>query len=227
MKMNFVMIYNKINKGIKMLTKSLFITFEGIDGTGKSTQLKLTSDFLKENEIDHIVTREPGGTKISEKIRNIILDNENKEMSICTELLLYLAARAQHVKEVIMPAIENNKIILCDRFHFSTFAYQSFARGLNLKILENLNDFSTNFLKPDLIFILDMSLQTAKQRLLMTNKSKDRLENENEDFFNKAKDGFLKLAEKDLNKSIFILNAEENEQQISNKIQKIILDHLN
>jgi dTMP kinase len=201
------------------------ITFEGIDGCGKSLQLKLTSEWLTNKEIEHITTREPGGTKIGEQIRNILLDANNKEMKFPTEILLYLAARAQHIDEIIFPALRNNKIVLCDRFQDSTFAYQSFGRSMDLETLRMLNAFATANYKPNVTFLFDISLETSYSRLKKTGKQPDRLEGENKDFFEKIRKGFLELAAQNPQR-VTIIDAEQSIEEIQKKVQKEITDRL-
>jgi len=170
----------------------LFITFEGIDGCGKSTQIKLLHKNLTCQGYPVILTREPGGTPISEKIRNLILGRENSEMSTKCELLLYLAARAQHVDEKICPAMLNGKIVLSDRFEEATFTYQGYGRDIGLDVIQPLNNYATGGLTPDLTFILDISPEVSKKRFLASGKIRDRLELNNTDFFERIRLGYKK-----------------------------------
>jgi dTMP kinase len=171
---------------------SLFITFEGIDGCGKSTQIKLLHKNLINAGYLAIMTREPGGTPISEKIRNIILGVENAEMSSRCELLLYLAARAQHVEEKIIPAMYQGKIVLSDRFEETTFAYQGCGRNLGIETIACINAYATQSLMPNLTFVLDISVEESEKRFLASGKSRDRLELNDKDFFNRIRNGYLK-----------------------------------
>ncbi|MBO8433846.1 MAG: dTMP kinase, partial [Tyzzerella sp.] len=136
--------------------KGLFITIEGTDGAGKSTQIELLKKYLEDRGKDVLVTREPGGTPISEKIRDIILDRENSEMSSITEALLYASSRAQHVSEKIKPALAEGKIVICDRFVDSSIAYQSVARGLSTKLIEDINKYAVDGLTPDITLYLSL-----------------------------------------------------------------------
>jgi dTMP kinase len=171
---------------------SLFITFEGIDGCGKSTQIKLLHKNLINAGYLAIMTREPGGTPISEKIRNIILGVENAEMSSRCELLLYLAARAQHVEEKIIPAMYQGKIVLSDRFEEATFAYQGCGRNMGIETIACINAYATQSLMPNLTFVLDISVEESEKRFLASGKNRDRLELNDKDFFNRIRNGYLK-----------------------------------
>ena len=168
------------------------ITFEGIDGSGKSTQIKLISEILHKNNIDNIVIRGPGGTEISEKIRAILLDNDNT-ISKYTEALLFLSSRSQLVNEVIKPALDRGCYILCDRYIDSTIAYQGYGRGIDLSQIKVLNDLAIESIYPDITFILDINVNTSLSRRLK--KSKDRMEQVNESFLIKVREGYLKIAE--------------------------------
>jgi dTMP kinase len=170
---------------------SLFITFEGIDGCGKSTQIKLLHKNLMNAGYLTELTREPGGTPISEKIRSIILGVENAEMSSRCELLLYLAARAQHVEEKIIPAIYQGKIVLSDRFEEATFAYQGCGRDIGVQTIAPLNAFATRDLIPDLTFVLDISVEESEKRFIASGKILDRLELNSKEFFTKIRKGYM------------------------------------
>ena len=146
------------------MDKGLFITFEGIDGCGKSTQIRLVTEYLDALGKEYLLVREPGGTEIGEKIRSILLDKENNEMSPAAELLLFEAARAQIVDEKIRPAIEAGTTVICDRFYDSTFAYQGVARSLGEDLVITLNDIATSGLAPDITFLLDLSVEDAFAR---------------------------------------------------------------
>ena len=177
------------------------ITFEGIDGSGKSTQIKLISDILHKNNINNIVIREPGGTKISEKIRDILLDNDNT-ISKYTEALLFLSSRSQLVNEVIKPALDRGCYILCDRYIDSTIAYQGHWRGIDLSQIKVLNDLAIESIYPDITFILDINVNTSLSRRLT--KSKDRMEQVNENFLIKVRKAYLKIADDDKKRCIVI-----------------------
>lgn len=199
----------------------MFITFEGIDGCGKSTQIKLLFDKLKELQLPVVLTREPGGTPISEKIRNLILDPENKSMSASCELLLYLAARAQHTREKIRPALKRGDIVLSDRFEEATYVYQGYGRKILLKTIEELNKFATENLKPDLTFVIDIPVEESYRRLQAQEKIKDRIENNNRQFFDSIRKGYLLQCEinpRQLKKINGCLSIEEISQEIYNHV---------
>ena len=174
----------------------LFVTFEGIDGCGKTTQVTALRDSLEAKGARVIVIREPGATFIGEKIRSILLDNANSGMSSETEVLLYEAARAQIVSEVIRPALLAGKVVICDRFYDSSVAYQGYARGLPLESIDSLNQFATGGLEPDLTFLLDLPAEAALERMNVRVGSHDRLEIEGLGFMEKVRAGYLELAGK-------------------------------
>jgi len=216
---------NSVKKNI--LKKGAFITFEGPEGAGKSTQIKLLSEYLEKmlpaNSL--IITREPGGTELSEHIRNIVKHHQGNEPLFAeTEVLLFAASRAQHVRNLILPAIGNKKIVLCDRFFDSTTAYQGYARGFPLDFIANLNNFASCGVSPDITFLLDISpeagLKRAKTRAgeLFAN---DRLENEKIDFHRKVRNGFLKIAGKETDR-IKVIDADNTPDAIHSKIKDFI-----
>ena len=172
----------------------LFVTFEGIDGCGKSTQVDAARRGLEEKGIACMVTREPGGAPISEKVRAILLSPDNGEMCDACEVLLYLAARAQHVHEKIAPALARGVVVLCDRFMDATFAYQSFGRGIPLELLFTMNDFATGGVAPSLSFVFDVDVETAFGRLKQAKKMPDRLERSGREFYEKVCGGYRALA---------------------------------
>lgn len=172
--------------------KGIFITLEGPDGSGKTTQIKMLRDYLEEKGFEVLITREPGGTKISEKIRNIILDPENKEMNGACEALLYAASRAQLVGEVILPALREGKVVIADRFVDSSIVYQGVARELGEDMIENINRFATSGKEPDVTFLINISPEIGIQRKHSDGKL-DRLEQENIMFHNKVHEGYNRL----------------------------------
>ncbi|MEK7395888.1 MAG: dTMP kinase [Candidatus Poribacteria bacterium] len=178
-----------------MLNRGVFISLEGIEGCGKSTQARMLSDYVSELGYCVVLTREPGGTPIAEKIREMLLDSRNQNMTSRTELLLYLASRSQHVEQIIMPALQNGKIVICERFNDATRAYQGYARGLDMDLIEELTKIATGNLEPDLTIILDLE---AKEGLIRAEKFKnyrDRLESESLDFHDKVRKGYLTIAQ--------------------------------
>ncbi|MDR7869680.1 MAG: dTMP kinase [Tissierellaceae bacterium] len=185
----------------------LFIALEGPDGSGKSTITKLLDDYFKDKGLDHIITREPGGTKIGEDIRRLILDNENTEMSPEAEALLYAASRGQHVQEKILPALEEGKIVLCDRFVLSSLAYQGVGRNLGIKEVKAINDFAIKDVYPDLIlfFYIDPEVTLSRKTKKLGG---DRLEKEGNDFHNRVYNGYMELI-KMYPKNIKIIDASK------------------
>ena len=174
--------------------KGIFITFEGIDGCGKSTQCEMLKEYLKENNKDFIFVREPGGTVIGERIREILLDKKNSQMTARTELLLFEAARAQITDEVIKPALEEGKIVLCDRFFDSSSAYQGMARGMGMDFVAALNMAATGGLKTDVTFFFDISAEEALERRGKRGEASDRIELAGLKFQEDVRRGYIELA---------------------------------
>ncbi|MBR0382136.1 MAG: dTMP kinase [Eubacterium sp.] len=172
--------------------KGVFIVLEGPDGSGKSTQIRLLTEYLEQAGREYIVTREPGGTPIGEQIRKLILDENNKEMSDVTEMLLYAASRAQLVKEVIGPAIEEGKVVISDRFVDSSVVYQGIARGLGADTVYSVNDPAIGVYRPDLVIYLDISEDEGIRRK-KNQKKLDRLEQESLDFHHMVSEGYRSL----------------------------------
>jgi len=173
-----------------MNRKGYFITFEGIDGCGKTTQLKLAEQYLIERGLPVMVIREPGSTPLSEKIREILLNN-NLHINPVSELMLYVAARAELIKDVIIPALEAGKVILCDRFFDSTTAYQGYGRDLDIDSIKRLHKLSVGQHIPDLTILIDVDYETSLTR---RKETVDRLESESERFFNRVRGGFLEIS---------------------------------
>ncbi|MBN1891580.1 MAG: dTMP kinase [Clostridiales bacterium] len=203
----------------------LFITFEGVDGSGKTTQIRMLRDRLDSKGHLVEVIREPGGTAIGEKIRLLLLDNSNGEMSSETELLLYEAARAQIVHERILPSLREGRIVICDRFFDSTTAYQGYARGLNLSEVERLNRWATGGLEPELTFLMDLPVEDAYARMRSRFGDSDRLEKEGFEFMKKVRDGYLALSAS--NKRIVVLDATAPIDSVSKKIQRKVWEVMN
>ena len=172
------------------MSKGLFITFEGADGCGKTTQLNLLREYLQNNNFDVIVTREPGAKGLGEKLRDILLNYDGEVSSRC-ESFLFLADRAQHIDTIVKPALKKGQIILCDRHTDSTVAYQGYGRGLDIEQINKLNDIATDGLKPDLTFVFDIDITTS---MLRVGNEKDRMESAGNDFFNRVRNGYLKIA---------------------------------
>ena len=203
--------------------KSLFITFEGIEGSGKSFQSKKLYKNLKKKKVPVILTREPGGTKSAEKIREIILKDyfhkDSKEkFNKYTDTLLYLAARNEHVENKIRPAILKKKIIICDRFIDSTSAYQVYGKGVNKNLVDCVHKYILGNIKPDLTFILKVNISKALQRL-KKRKKKNRYDKFSKGFYIKVQKAFIKLAKKDKRRYFVLDNSKD-----SNTVEKIILN---
>lgn len=177
------------------MKKGLFISFEGIDGAGKSTQIAMLKKHLENNGFNVIVTREPGGSDICNKIRDILLDKNNTELCSMAELLLYYADRAQHINEVILPNINNGTCVICDRYYDSSYAYQLAGRKIDEAVLDTVNNLVVGEIHPDITFLLDLPLNVSEQRVSGRGES-DRLELENTDFKQRVRDGFLLQAKK-------------------------------
>ncbi|MBI2092550.1 MAG: dTMP kinase [Deltaproteobacteria bacterium] len=193
-----------------------FITFEGIEGCGKTTQIKLLDEYLRKKGFETVLSREPGGTKIGDKIRAILLDPEHKEMTPLAELFLYEASRAQHVNELINPAVESGKVILCDRFADSSAAYQSAARLLPKDLVDELNNIAIAGIKPDLTVILDINPEEGLKRAHVRGKP-DRFEQEKMDFHERVRNGYLALAKKEP-KRFIVINGRKTVEEIHKEI---------
>lgn len=171
----------------------LFITFEGADGCGKSTQLRFLAEYLEENGAEVVRTREPGGSLVAEKIRALLLDNENAEMDAMTEALLYAAARAEHVRRVIKPALQAGKVVLCDRFIHSSLAYQGYGRELGVPLVRRINDPAIDGCMPDITVFINVPPDRAFSRM-NEHKQHDRLESEGLAFHERVFEGFTALS---------------------------------
>ncbi len=210
------------------LKKPFFITFEGIEGSGKSTQIRLLAEFFKKQKFSVLLTREPGGTEIGNQIREIVLHSKNKKMVSLSELFLYAADRAQHIEEVIRPALKKRQIVLCDRFTDSTIAYQAEGRKISRKMIDRLNEMATSGLKPDLTFLIDcpvsVGLKRAKKRILGQINKEERFEKEKISFHEKVRKGFLKIAKEDRSRMVVIdgmKSPEEIHQEILRQLKNI------
>ena len=193
--------------------KGIFITFEGIDGCGKSTQCELLKDFLRESGKDFIFVREPGGTVIGERRREILLDKKNTQMTARTELLLFEAARAQITEEVIRPALEEGKTVICDRFFDSSSAYQGMARGMGMDFVSGLNMAATGGLAPDVTFFFDISAEEALERRGKRGEASDRIELAGLRFQEDVRKGYLELA-KNSDGRIVTIDATQGIEEI-------------
>lgn len=197
----------------------MFITFEGPDGSGKSTIIQKVYDYLIENNYDVIKTREPGGSPIAEKIRNLILDTENIKMGYRTEALLYAASRAQHVEETILPALNENKIVLCDRFLISSLAYQGVGRGLGIKNVRNINDFAINGVFPDFVLFFNVDPITTLKRKSSLDTA-DRLEKEGNNFHERVYNGYKEILNSE--KNIEIIDATQSVEDVFSQCIEVL-----
>ncbi|MBP7310747.1 MAG: dTMP kinase [Candidatus Cloacimonetes bacterium] len=205
------------------MSKGLFITFEGIEGSGKSTQVNLLVEYLKSRHLPYIISREPGGTPISEAIRSILLDPKYQEMKPETELLLYSASRAQHTGELILPALAEGKIVICDRYYDSTYAYQGAARDLDFELIDTITRFATYGRVPDKTFLLDLPVEEGLARI--TKRQLDRLEQEKAEFHCKVRQQFLSIANKYPSRYI-VLNASDTREALQQKIISVLLPYI-
>ena len=199
-----------------MVKRGYFITFEGADGCGKTTQLELLADYLKEKNKEVIITREPGARGLGERIRDILL-NYDGEVSDRCESFLFLADRAQHIDIIVNPAVEDGKIVLCDRHIDSSVAYQGYGRGLDIEQIDRLNMIATNGKRPDLTLVFDIDAETSMKRF---GTEKDRMESAGIDFFNRVRKGYLELANQEPER-IRVLDATKSIEEIHNEVVKI------
>lgn len=213
-------------KSLKKLDKTgIFISLEGIEGSGKSTQAKLLSEYLSKKGYETVLTIEPGGTTIGRQIRKILLSTKHHKMDYLTELLLYNAARIQNVKEKILPALNSSKVVITDRFSDSTVAYQGYGRGISLKLIGLLDRIATGRLKPTITLLLDMDVETGLKRNRTINK-RDRLELEDIKFHERARKGYLKLAAKEPRR-IKLIEASKGIDAVHKEIMRIVERVLN
>ncbi|NLW10979.1 MAG: dTMP kinase [Clostridiaceae bacterium] len=204
-----------------MKTRGSFITFEGIDGSGKSTQLSGIANYLEKQGKEVLKLREPGGTSIGEQIRAILLSRGNMAMSIETELMLFAAARAQLVREVIEPALANGVWVLCDRFMDSTTAYQGYGRQIDLQLIGRLNAIAVGRCKPDLTLLFDLSVEAASTRLAARSDKSDRLDLESKAFAERTRNGYHELAKAEPNR-FRVIDAERSVEDIEQQIENIL-----
>lgn len=202
--------------------KGFFITFEGVEGSGKTTQIKLLAEKLEKKGYEVFLTREPGGTRLGEKIRDLLLDPDNIDMDDRAEILLYAADRAQHVSEKIIPALEAGKIVLADRYIDSNIAYQGYGRKLDMEMVKSINEWVIRKRWPDLTFLLDIDVKIGLERArnLTDDKKGDRLEQEIITFYRNIREGYLAMADK--KERFEIVDADRRSDKIHNDIYQII-----
>ena len=207
----------------KLQTHGLFITLEGVEGSGKSTQIRYLAEMLTQTRYPVLQTREPGGTATAEAIRHILLTTSSHEpVTPQAEALLILAARCQHVTHLIRPALRGGTVVLCDRFSDSTFAYQGFGRGLNLEWLRAANEVATGGLTPDLTLVLDLPVSVGLARRRVDRGQQNRLDRETERFHRKVRRGFLALAAEEPTR-MTIVNANRPAQEVRDELTEIVV----
>ena len=199
------------------MTQGLFITFEGPDGCGKTTQMNLLAQYFEKKGKKVVLTREPGGKGLGEKVREILL-NYNGEVSDRCESFLFLADRAQNIDIIVKPAVKQGEIVLCDRHIDSTVAYQGYGRGLDINEINMLNNLATGGKKPDLTFVFDVDVETSMKRV---GKEKDRMESAGIDFHNRVRNGYLELAKQEPER-IKVLDATKTIEEIHEKVVEIV-----
>lgn len=210
------------------MERGLFITFEGIDGTGKSTQACLLAEKLKKHGFSVVLTREPGGTPLAEKIRALLLYEKEINLAPVTEVMLYAAARAQHVAEVIWPALHRGEIVICERFSDSTLAYQGYATGIDRNLIQKADSIATGGLVPDLTFLLDLETTEGWARVRERNNGKqDRMEAKGSSFLEKVRNGYLAIAAQEENRVKNINCSGKKVSEVQQIIWEILLKRIN
>ena len=207
------------------------ITFEGIEGSGKSTQMRLIAENLTKQHVPLLITREPSGTDIGRKIGDILFNRGHYDMCAETEVFLFCAARAQHIREMIMPALNQNRVVLCDRFSDATYAYQGAARGLNLEFIKAINDYSSMGLKPNLTLLFDLPVEIGLQRAterdnrLKDSSFSDRFERESLNFHNKVRAGYLNILKSEPER-FRLIDAARDVDTIQKEVQRHITEFI-
>lgn len=203
----------------------MFITLEGPDGSGKSSQLPALADYLRNAGYDLVVTREPGGTPVSDQIRDVLMKMENVSIVPRTEILLFLAARAQHVDDLIKPSLKAGKIVICDRFSDSTLAYQGFGHKTDLTILRQLLNFATDGLVPDLTLLLDVPVNVGFERKWANASEWNRLDDYVETFHQRVRQGYLTLAKEESARWV-VIDASQSKEEVQSAMREAIMARL-
>lgn len=204
--------------------KGIFISFEGVEGAGKTTNIQYIAKKIKESGHDILLTREPGGTKLSEAIRELLISKDFPEMHVTTELLMMFAARSEHLNKVILPAINDGKWVLCDRFTDATYAYQGAGRGISNNTIATLETLVQGSLKPNLTFLFDLEAEIGLGRAKSRGET-DRFEQQHLDFFNKVRNKYLEMAAKEKNR-YRIVNAQHDLKTVQKQIDNLLLEIL-
>ena len=199
------------------MTKGLFITFEGGDGCGKTTQIKLLDEYLKGKGYKTLLTREPGSIGLGEKVREILLNYDGEVSPVC-ESFLFLADRAQHIEKIIKPALNDGIVILCDRHTDSSVAYQGYGRGLDVDRIKMLNNIATSGLKPDLTIVLDVDVETSQKRV---GSEKDRMESAGMEFFERVRQGYLEIAKQEPER-VKVVDSTQTIEEIHKEILELV-----
>lgn len=202
-----------------------FITFEGGEGTGKTTIIERLAIDLKNQGYDILKTREPGGSEISEEIRKVILNINNTKMDYMTEALLYAASRRQHLTEIILPAIQSQKIVLCDRYIDSSLAYQGYARGIGIDKVYAINDYAVNGFYPDLTIYIDIDPQIGLSRIKTNHRDMDRLDLEKIEFHQRVREGYLKVSQMFPDR-IKVIDGNRSLEEVYNEVKKLVLEEI-
>ncbi|MFQ5952383.1 MAG: dTMP kinase [Candidatus Omnitrophota bacterium] len=208
----------------KKLTKGIFITFEGPEGSGKSTHSQRAYEELLSDGYETIHTAEPGGTTLGKRIRDILLEKEDVSVSGKAELFLFEADRAQHVEDVILPALEEKKIVLCDRFNTATFAYQGYGLGMDMKKVEDIDVVATDGLSPDLTVLLDVDVETGLRRAMAEHPA-DKMEKRGSQFHERVREGYLDLAKKCADK-IKVIKVKGDKDETYGLVKKEVYDFI-
>lgn len=201
------------------MKKGLFITFEGADGCGKTTQIKLLTEYLKEKGYDVVLTREPGCKGLGERIRELLLNYDGEISSVC-ESFLFLADRAQNVDIIVRKNVNEGKIVISDRHTDSSLAYQGYGRELDVEKIDMLNNIATSGLKPDLTYVFDIDVETSMQRV---GNEKDRMESAGREFFERVRQGYLKIAQKEPNR-VKVINSVDSIENIHSQVVKLFVE---
>jgi dTMP kinase len=205
----------------------MLVTFEGIEGSGKTTQVELLCKYLQEKGCQVVRTREPGGTALGEALRRVLLQKDLNVLPL-SELLIFMAVRSQHMEEVIMPALSRGAVVICDRFVDATYAYQGYGRGVDLGIIATLNRLVTKGVTPNLTILLDCDVNVGLRRKLLNGDQSDRFEQEDAAFHERIKQGYLRLAEED-EKRFFVVNGKRDigvtHMAIKERVERLLESH--